>query len=157
MSKIFIDDIVCKVIDDYGPCPGAVGTAIKYRKNEEAEKWLTNIEIAGFPNFYLTDEYVLDSILFAETEEETDKAEELGDKYSIESFEGISLWDYIVTLEDIKECKDGAVAKLIIYLLEVALCGADETGEFIEKGKGKYVSDISVPDIDTFIHELRRV
>lgn len=157
MSKIYISDVVCKIVEDYGPCPGAVGVAIRYRKDGEPEKWLTNIEVTGIPNFFLTDEYVMDSFLYAETEEENVEADELSEKYTIKEFNEIVIGEYDELIENIKKCKDGAVAKLMTYILEVTQCVADETDEYIKKGKGKYVSDIRIPDIDTFNHELGRV
>ena len=154
MSNYFVEDVVCKVIDDCGPCPGAVGIAVKFQKDEGTSRWLNVVEVTGIPCFTLTTEFILDDLLYSETEEDDARIVELYEKFSIETFEGIYLGEYGNIADGIKACPDGGTAKFMTYVVEVMRCNLDDTEKYISEGKGRYVGNIVIPDIDTFNRQM---
>ena len=71
-KKYFIEDAKCGVTEGgfaCGPVPGNVVTTVKYTADGETN-WLTNIEVDGIPNFYITKEDVFDKAMQDDPDDE---------------------------------------------------------------------------------------
>lgn len=144
MNKIYVDDVVCKVIYGIGPGSGSVGVAVKYREENGSVKWLTNIEIEGIPNFYSSDERILEKLLGEDDQFDYDELDELSGKYFIKTFSDIELGEYGELLESLGKSLDTEAANLIKYILVVTCCKLEQTDEYISLAKGKYIGSIDV-------------
>ena len=87
MSRYYIEDVKCDVLSG-GPEPGIVCTSVKY-SNDGDSKWLTNVEVDGLPNFYLTEEEIFDKIM---ADDDDEAFQNYKDEHFIEEFDGISLF-----------------------------------------------------------------
>ena len=143
-SRIFIDCVKCREVSGgnaCGPAGGVVNTSIKFTK-DGVTKWLTNSEVSGIPNFFLTENDIFDILMEQNFDDEN--IDKLVKASYIEEFEGIKLGDYDEIEEILKDC-DSVAAKLVKLLIVVTRCSADELEKYIEAGTGKYVDEISIP------------
>ena len=147
MRRYFIEEVKCDVFSG-GPDPGVVCATVKY-SNGNTTKWITNVEVDGFPNFYLTDEDIFDRIRDINDEE----FQESLDKYYINDFDGIELGEYEdIVASLIKNEKNPAVS-LIKYVIAVTRGDFEITEELITTGKGKNADELKIEMSDLDLDE----
>ncbi len=145
-NKFFVEYVKCGVTDGgmaCGPVEGMVNVTVKYTKDGVA-KWLTNSEVTGVPNFYLTDEDIYDRLMDHNLADE--EFATLLESSFIDEFEGIKLSG---AYDEIEEAIDGteniSAAALLEYIIEVTRCSMEDLDNFIEAGRGKYADEIIIP------------
>ena len=145
MSRYYIEDVKCNILSG-GPDPGIVCTSVKY-SDGKAAKWLTNVEVDGLPNFYLTDDDLFDRIMADDDDEEFD---EYRDAHFIEEFDGIGLGEYEEIVDALTEKEEAPAASLIKYVIAVTRSDMERTQELIRTGKGKNADElkITMEDLD---------
>ena len=143
-SRFFVEGVKCGVANGAvsGPVEGAVNTTVKYTK-DGITKWLTNSEVTGIPNFYLTDDDIFDKLMGQDFENEEFMA--LLESSHIDEFEGIKLGEYEEIEEAIDEAENISAAALIDYTIDVTRCSMDVLDDFIKAGTGKYAEEIVIP------------
>ena len=150
---ILIEDAICKIEECWAACSGFVGIGIKYSKNGAPSKWLSIVDGEGMEEFFLSDYNYIEKKFNPDMEE--DEAEAICDQEEmirIDSFEGISLeGGYKKILSRFNDSIDDDTKKLLEYLFVVSLCSRKDTDKYIQLGKGKYLSDIELPDLGQFI------
>ena len=141
-SRVFVECVKCGVADS-GPGVGAVNATVKFTK-DGVTKWLTNSEVTGIPNFYLTDEDIYDRLM--EQDFANDDFMAMLEASSIDTFEGIKLsGDYDEIEEAMDEADNEAAAALLEYIIEITRCSMDDLDDFIKAGTGKYADEIVIP------------
>ena len=122
-----------------GPCCGSIIVSIKYRYNETS-KWLTNVEVTGIPNFYLSESDIFDDLIKDEFDE---KLSEVLEKCYIDEFDGIKLGYYDdFKTELINNFKPTAF--LIKYIIALINADKNEVKQLISNCEGKYIDEIMV-------------
>ena len=139
MSRYYIEDVKCDVLSG-GPDPGIVCTSVKY-SDGKAAKWLTNVEVDGLPNFYLTDDDIFDRIMANDDDE---KFDEYRDAHFIEEFDGIELGEYEDIVDALLEKEETPAASLIKYVIAVTRSDMERTQELIRTGKGKNADELKI-------------
>ena len=147
MNGYYIEDVKCDVLSG-GPDAGIVCTSVKY-SNDGVSKWLTNVEVDGLPNFYLTEDDIFDKIM-ADDDDEAFQAYK--DENFIEEFDGIELGEYEDIVDSLMENEDDPAAALIKYVIAVTRSDMEITQELIQSGKGKNAEaleiEMSILDLD---------
>lgn len=139
MKRYYIEDVKCDVLSG-GPDPGIVCTSVKY-KNGSTSKWLTNVEVDGLPNFYLTDDDIFDKVMADDGDEDFQKYR---DEHFIEEFDGIELGEYEDIVDSIMENEEDPAASLIKFVIAVTRSDMESTQELIQTGKGKNAEEIEI-------------
>lgn len=122
-----------------GPGEWPTHVAVKYSCDDET-KWITNSVVTGIPNFYLSDDCVIDTLIKDDYGEEF--MEEMQSLF-IDEFERIRLGNFDEIKESIEQHKGTQAAGLIKYILELSICDEKETDRLMSVGEGKYVDQIS--------------
>lgn len=138
MKRYLIQDVKCDVLSG-GP-EGIVCTAVKY-SDGRATKWITNVEVEGIPNFYLTKEDIFDKIMADDDDEEF---QEYRDEHFIEEFNGVELGEYVDIVNSLMENEKKPAAALIKYVIAITRCEMEDMQEMIAAGKGKYADEIEI-------------
>ena len=146
MKRYYIVDAKCGIGNDgiaCGPVESMVGAAVKI-KDGDKQQWLTVIEYAGFPNYYLTEEDSFNRLLDIDVEDE--KELDFAKEHQIEEFNGITLGsEYSDIFDSIDEDPDNPAVPLIRYLTALVSCPESEEEELIALAKGKYLDEVEVP------------
>ncbi len=146
MGKYFVNDVKCGVSGGgiaCGPVEGAINVSINITENNRTF-WLTNSELAGIPNFYITDDDIFDRLM---TDLDDDFVEYLSGK-NITEFEGISLGEYDEIFESINDNSNNPATSLIRYIILLTRCSMEESDNIISLSKGKYIDTIVLPESD---------
>ena len=139
MKRYYIEDVKCDVLSG-GPDPGIVCTSVKYTDGSSS-KWLTNVEVDGLPNFYLTDDDIFDKVMGDDDDEEFQKYR---DEHFIEEFDGIELGEYEDIVDSLMENEEDPAASLIKFVIAVTRSDMESTQELIQTGKGKNAEEIEI-------------
>ncbi|MGI6110020.1 MAG: hypothetical protein ACOYB8_09305 [Eubacteriaceae bacterium] len=150
MKNYFMEDVKCGVTEDKmspcGPVSGLVAATVKV-KDGDKEYWVTNVEVMGIPNFYVSDKDI-----FQDTLEENYDDQEFSDylhSCEISSFNNLEIsGDYDTLLEAIFNDTENPAVPLLKYLLALTRCEMDQTDELINRGKGHYADEIEIPVSD---------
>ena len=147
MSRYYIKDVNCDVLSG-GPDPGIVCTSVKY-SNGSVSKWLTNVEVDGLPNFYLTEDDIFDMIM---ADDDDEAFQDYKDEHFIEEFDGIKLGEYEDIVDFLMENEGNPAAALIKYVIAVTRSDMEITEELILSGVGKNADtldiEMSILDLD---------
>lgn len=149
MNNVIILDVKCGVTEGgiaCGPVDGNVVATVKFSDNGNI-KYLTEVEVGGIPNFYLTEEDKFEQFL-AEDFDDEDWCNYM-DEHFIDEFEGIELGCDYDEFEEINESND-EYSRLVRYIITVIRSDYEEMDTFIETTKGTNVKDIIFPEIDIF-------
>ena len=145
MGKYFINKCLCGESQggmSCGPVEGTVNATVKFTVDGKT-KWLTNSEIVGLPNFYITTDSIFERLIEDDLSEEF--IEYLQKSY-ITEFDGISLDGYYADIiEVLKENEESSAAALIKFLIAVNHCEYTDEEELIKMGTGHYVEEIEIP------------
>lgn len=142
MGKYYIKEVKYGVSDGGVAC-GPVGENVNVSVNIiEGNKsyWITNSEVTGIPNFYMTDIDIFDKLMNINSENE-EFVEYMNEKF-IDKFDGILLGEYEDIFESIAKSSDNSAAKLIRYIVLITRCKEDEVDNLIAMAKEKYVDEI---------------
>ncbi len=129
-----IDRVKCELMNNgigCGPGSDLVVAAVQYTRGFET-KWLTNVEAAGVPNFYLSDEDIFDKI----------GDEEATEKYYINKFENIALGDYRDIDESIENNIRDCSNDLIKFVVLITRCNDKKMKKLIKAAEGEYLDEI---------------
>ena len=148
MKRYLIEDVKCDVLSG-GPEVGIVCTAVKY-SDGRATKWITNVEVDGLPNFYLTKEDIFDEIM---SDDDDEDFQEYRAENFIEEFNGIELGEYEDIVASLMENEKKPAAALIKYVIAVTRCDMEDMQEMIEAGKGKYADELKIEMSDLDLDE----
>ncbi len=146
MGKYYVNEVKCGVGEGgvaCGPGSGSVVTSVKITDGDKTF-WLSNVEVTGIPNFYLTDEDIYEKLV---NDDDEDFYEKLEGKF-IKEFDGIALGEYDDIFASIKKNVGNPAASLIRYIILLTRCSMDEVEGIVALAKGKYVDDIEVPISD---------
>lgn len=144
-SRFFIEKVKCGVTNGgmaCGPVLGNVIVTIQYRKENGASEWISNAECMGIATIYHNEFDPFDTLM----SEDVDNP-----KFGvgmIDSFEGISFYDYEDMFEAFVENKDNAAIPLLRLLIAVTRAASDDVKRLIAMSEGKYVDEIDIPISD---------
>jgi len=143
MKRFLIEDVKYEI----SPFD-TVGAAVKFTCDGES-KWLYNVEVDGFPNFYLCDgaEDKFD-LLFNASDEEEELVEQLVEQAYITELGGMNIQYYEDCVDSINENPDNEYIPLLRYILFVTRGDCEDVDPFLEKTKGKYLDEIEIPLCD---------
>lgn len=146
-KKYFIEEVKCGVAEGgmaCGPVSGPVVTSLKFTV-DDLTKWITNSEVEGIPNFFLTEADIYDRLI---EDDFDDELSNLLDESAISNFDGIELGEYDDIEDSITNNEDNPAAILIDYIVKVTRCSMEELDEYINAGTKKYVEEIEMPDFE---------
>lgn len=146
MSYI-IEEIKCGITEGgiaCGPIDGNIVVSLKFSDGDQT-KWLNNVEVAGIPNFYLTDKDIYEELL----KEDFDNEEftRFLDNSFVSNFVEIKLGEY----EDIYESFTNANpdnVKLIRAIIWVTRCDMSELEKVISYLTKTDFAEIDIPILD---------
>ena len=144
MKRYFIEEIKCGESEGgvaCGPVSGSFNVSIKYSV-DGVSKWLSNADVGGIPNFFLTEEDVFQKLCDDDMSEEFNNymnAHYAGD------FEGLDLGEYWDVYNSFSENPDNPAVPLVRLLVTLSRCHREEEAELIELATGKYIDEIDVP------------
>ena len=144
MKRYKIQDVKLGMNNGYGPFPGTVTVSINY-DDGTGSKWLSGSECDGCIDFYLSDRDI-NGIL--SSSHMTDEDVEVVESAHIDELDGFELGNYDVVLENIEDNPDHPVARLVKYLVLLVVCQMDDFEGYAEMGKGRFIDEVDVPDID---------
>lgn len=146
MGKYYVNEVKCGVIDGGMACGPGSGSVVVSVNVTEGDKsfWLSNTEVTGIPNFYLTDEDIYEKLV---NDDDEDFYEKLEEKF-IKEFDGIVLGEYDDIFASIRKNVGNPAVSLIRYIILLTRCSMDEVEDIVAMAKGKYVDDIEVPASD---------
>ena len=144
MKRYKIQDVKIGMNNGYGPFPGTVTVSINY-DDGVGSKWLTGSECDGCIDFYLSDRDI-NGIL--SSSHMTDEDVEVVESAHIDELDGFELGNYDVVLENIEDNPDHPAARLVKYLVLLVVCQMDDFEGYAEMGKGRFIDEVDVPDID---------
>ena len=141
-SKFFVEQVKRGVTEGgmaCGPVSGDVIVTIKYRKNDEPSRWLSNMQSMGFSTFYVDDFDPFDLLMSGDVENPKFGAGR------IDEFEGVEIGFYEEMYETFDENKDNPAVLLLRYLIAVAQSSQEEIDDLIKLVEGHYIDEINVP------------
>ena len=144
MKRYFIEEAKCGVSEGgmaCGPVSGSVNASVKFRDGGKTF-WLTNSEVTGIPNFFLTDKDVFDQLCNDDFSEEFNAYMQ---ECFVSDFEGITLGEYEEVFESIMEDPENPAIQLVRYLIALTRCKIEEEEGLIELAVGKYIDEVDVP------------
>ena len=147
MGKYFVNEVKYGISEGgvaCGPVEGTINVSLNV-KTDEKSFWITNSELTGIPNFYLTDDDIFDKLIKSDISD--DFIEFINDKF-IDNFEGISLGDYDNILSSIKENVENPAGALIRYIILLTRCPEENINDIISIAKGNFIDDIDIPKCD---------
>ena len=147
MGKYFVDEVKCGFEDGgmaCGPVDENIIAAVKVTDGSKSF-WLTNVEVAGVPSFYLSEDAIFDRL--ADACEDDDSLEYL-DQCFINSFEGIKVGEYGDIYKSIKQNEGNPAVSLIRYIILLTRCSMEEADGVKALAKGKFVDEIEIPASD---------
>lgn len=146
-NRYFIECVKCGISEGGMACghvEDTINTTVRFTK-DGVTRWLTNSEITGTPNFYLTEEDIFEKLVSQDFDDEV--FAEMMERCFIDEFEGINLKDDYVELEDeLADKSEFPAADLITYIIDVTRCSMEELDAFIAAGTNKYADEIVVPE-----------
>lgn len=136
-KKYFVEMVRCGVGEETGPAVVPVNVSVKFNCGGES-KWLTNSELAGIPNFYLTNKDIFDKFMKNDFEDD----DEIENSF-IDEFAGIKLGaDYDEIEKELVRKQDNPACKLIGYIIKLTQCDMDDVEPLIKAIEGKYIDEI---------------
>ena len=155
MKRYRILDAKCGISEGgvaCGPVEGNVVATVKY-SDGVITKWLTNVEVTGIPNFYISEEDYFEKFI---VDDESDEEFNSFLNENVTSFEGIELGDYDDIVDIVNECVENPASILLKYVIALTRCDIDEIEELMHKAVGHYVDEIYSPgddeeDVDEFV------
>ena len=144
-SRYFIEKIKVGVTEGgvaCGPVSGDIIVSIKYKKDNEASKWLSNAECMGIPNIFINDYDPFELLMSGDVEDP---------KWGIgmtNSFEEIDFNDYEDMFEAFLENETNSANQLLRLLIAVTCLSDEEKSALISVTEGKYVDEVDVPISD---------
>ncbi len=147
MGKYFVDEVKCGFEDGGMACGLVDENIIASVKVTDGSKsfWLTNVEVSGIPNFYISEEDIFDRLV--DVSEDDDFVEYL-DQCIINSFEGIQLGEYGDIYKSIKQNEGNSAVSLIRYMILLTRCSMEEEDGVKALAKGKFVDELEIPASD---------
>ena len=147
MGKYFIEDVkygLGKGRMSCGPGTGEVIVSINVKEGDESF-WISNVEVNGIPNFYISEKDIFDKLCNGSDEE--DFFEYL-EKRNIDSFEKISLGEYDEIRKSINQNVGNPAVSLIRYIILLTRCPLKSEEAVVAMAKGKYVDELEIPASD---------
>lgn len=146
MGKYLVSEVKCGVSEGGVACGPGSGSVVVSVNVTEGDKsfWLSNAEVTGIPNFYLTDQDIYEKLV---NDDDEDFYEKLEEKF-IKEFDGIALGEYDDIFASIRKNVGNPAVSLIRYIILLTRCSMDEVEDIVAMAKGKYVDDIEVPASD---------
>ncbi|MDO4466841.1 MAG: hypothetical protein Q4C49_07515 [Bacillota bacterium] len=147
MEKIKILKAQCGVTEGgmaCGPVGGNVVATVTYEVDGEVS-YLSEVEVQGIPNFYLTEDDIFDKLLEEDMDDE-EFTEYLDDNY-LDGFAGFELdidYDFVNNLRD----EETGYGKLLLYIIYIVRSELDEMSQFITDSIGKTIDEIDIPLLD---------
>ena len=147
MGKYFVDEVKCGLEEGGMACGPMDVNVIASVKVTDGSKvfWLTNVEVTGIPNFYISEEDIFDRLV--DVCEDDDFVEYL-DQCVINSFEGIQLGEYGDIFESIKQNEGNPAVSLIRYIILLTRCSMEEEDGVKVLAKRKFVDELEIPASD---------
>ncbi len=148
MKRYFIVDAKCGVTEGgmaCGPVGGNVIVTVKYNDGDKTY-WLSNAEVMGIPNFYLTDKDVFDDLMEENFEDEV--FTEYMQECFVGDFEDLFLGEYADVFSSIADDPENPAVPLVRYVVTLTRCSMDEVDGRIEMAKGKYADELDIPVSD---------
>ena len=141
MSRYYIEDLKVGMSNGgmaCGPVPGVTVGAVKFRKDDLNPKWLYCIEAYGFPEYYLTDEDLLETIIDVENDSEDDHDEfrEKLEACKIEEFDGVYLDSFVI------EDEGNPAVPLLRCLIAIMCCPIEVEDDLKSTVIGKDINDV---------------
>ena len=144
MKRYFIEEAKCGVSEGgmaCGPVGGAVNAAIKFSA-DGVTKWLSNSEVDGIPNFFLTDEDVFEKLCADELSQEF--VDYMNEHFASE-FDGLDLGEYEDVFNSLTENPENPAVPLVRYLVSLTRCSLEDEESLIKLATGKYIDEVEVP------------
>ena len=147
MGKFFVEDVKCglgKGGMSCGPGTGKVIVSINVKEGDDSF-WISNVEVNGIPNFYISEEDIFDKLCNGSDEEDFF---EFLEKRNIDSFEKISLGEYDEIRKSINQNVGNPAVSLIRYIILLTRCPLESVEAVVAMAKGKYVDELEIPASD---------
>ena len=137
MKRYFIEDAKCGVTGGgvaCGPIGGSSVASIKFREDDGESKWISLVEVDGFPEAMLSDRDVFDDLIKEDIEDEEFMA--YSQEHWIHDFNGIKFGEsYYHTFASIFEDNENPAIPLIKYLIVLAQCPRSQEEELIRESQ----------------------
>ena len=149
MKRYLIKEAKCDVTKGGMACGPVGGNVVVSVTISDAEKtqYLSMVEAAGIPNFYLTDHDIFDDLVKEDFEDEA-FTEVMVASY-ISNFEGIDVSDeYVGMLRDMYKDLENPAVPLLRYIIVLARCPMEDVEKLISMASGKYADEIEIPVSD---------
>lgn len=147
MGKYYINEVKCGLSEGgmaCGPVSGNVVVSVNVKEGDKAF-WISNIEVNGIPNFYVSEENIFDKLRNGDDDEDLS---DFLERKSINTFEEISLGEYDDVIKSIKLNEDNPAASLIRYIILLTRCSMNSVDTVIAMAKGKYIDEIELSESD---------
>ena len=138
-----IEDVKYGMTEEHYAC-GPIGANLvaSIKINDGVKSfWLNNVDVAGIPNFYLTEKDIFNELI-KENFDDEDTWDYIG-KSSVKEFNGITLGEYEDVFDSIKKSNDKSTINLIRLLIYITRSDC-ECKLLVKKFKGKKIDDIEV-------------
>lgn len=141
MKKLFVEDVRVGETEGgiaCGPCGGNVIVEVKFHDEDGKVFYISNAEVEGIPNFYMTDESTFD----LQMEEDFEGNEEFFNHLNDDCF--ISTGEY----EEIFADKDPDWFDAYRYVIYLTRCDSEDVVPFIKETVGKWLHECDIPASD---------
>ena len=141
MKRYFIEEIKCGESEGgvaCGPVSGSFNVSIRYSVDGES-MWLSNADVGGIPNFFLTDEDVFQKLC------DDDMSEEFNDYMNAHyagDFEGLDLGEYWDVFNSFSENPENPAVPLVRLLVTLSRCHREKEAELIREELRKLTESV---------------
>lgn len=127
-----------------GFIPGNIVCTVQFQMGSEI-LFLSEVEVDGCPNFYLTKEDEFDAMVKEDFEDE--RYMDMMDEAYLESIQNIDLTDYEQMFNDLNSI-DSPMSRIIRYIVSIIRMDFEEMEMYIQATTNKDIMDITIPKTD---------